>query len=145
MASTISPSEPELVAELQSLRISNPTTGTSKLKALLLEKQPDWAVSEQRLKKVLQQNGLMVSPDASLKAGMAPTSSESGKQSSKKARKYEHPVSKLNTSIDVKVWTEKVEIQMIDQVRGKGLVALSSIEDKETIWKEDPWVLTSEW
>ncbi|KIM23922.1 hypothetical protein M408DRAFT_76772 [Serendipita vermifera MAFF 305830] len=134
---TISPSEEDLTTQLKLLRDSHPTTGVAKLLALLKDEKPEWTVSEKRAKKVLQQAGLMIS--ATLEGKKSAKAGATGA----KPRKY--PVSSMDSKVDAKKWTEKVSIRHFDAVKGKGLVATEHIEEGETIWKEDPWIMTANW
>lgn len=153
---TVSPTEEELAVKLRSLRESHPTTGVAKLLILLRETQPEWSVSEKRLKKVLQQEGLMISSgtvettgevNGAEKTGHGPATAAKAKKSAKggvkKPRQY--PTSSAESKVDPTKWTGKVAIRHFDAVKGKGLVATAHIEGGEIVWKEDPWVLTADW
>jgi hypothetical protein len=168
---SISPTEQELALKLKNLRRSHPSTGVSKLLLLLREIQPGWSVSEKRVKRVLQQEGLMISSgsgsgstgnvetitgevNGAENTGLGPTSTSAstskGKKSTKGGAKKQqrtrrYPISGTDSKIDAKKWTEKVAIRHFDAVRGKGLVATSHIEGGEVVWKEDPWVMTADW
>jgi hypothetical protein len=153
---TISPTEDDLAVKLRSLRETHPTTGLAKLLILLREIQPDWSVSEKRLKKVLQQEGLMISSgnlettnevNGAEKHGnglaTAAKAKKSAKGGLKKSRQY--PTSSAESKVDATNWSEKVAIRHFDAVKGKGLVATAHIEEGEALWKEDPWVMTADW
>src|SRR5689334_5889822 len=75
---TVSPTEEDLALELKSLRESHPSTGALKLLGVLREARPEWAVSEKRLKKVLQQEGLMVSAGITEAGGSAKIAQTNG-------------------------------------------------------------------
>lgn len=130
-SNVISPNEAELVQEVRRLRNEHPTLGATKLLGVLRECKPEWTISEKRLKKVMQQEGLMVVSKQ--------------EHASKSGTEMRHPISKLNSAVDVKKWTKKLEIKQFDAVRGKGLVAIEEIAKDEELWTEDPWVLTADW
>jgi len=167
-SATISPAEEDLTRQLKSLRESHPTTGVAKLLHLLREAQPEWSVSEKRLKKVLHQEGLMISSSGTVdttgakdgtektsdEQGVAASAAAKGKKSGKggggKKRRpayLDYPVSSSSTEshLDPNKWTAKAAVRRFDPVKGKGLVAAAHIEEGETVWKEDPWVMTADW
>jgi hypothetical protein len=123
------PSEVELKAALIKLRAANPTLGIAKIHTLLLSTNPSWTVSEKRTRKLLQSEGLIVTP-----AGTIPRPD---------ARVY--PSSRVIETLDVKKWTSKVEVRYFDKIKGKGLVAKEKIEEGQVVWKEDPFALAPEW
>lgn len=126
---TVTPPEEELRDALVSLKAQNPTLGIAKTHALLLASHPLWAVSEKRVRKVLQSEGLVL--------GGIPVSGDSN------ATVY--PSSRVIPDFNVKKWTQKVEVQYFDQRKGKGLVATVDIAEGDVIWKEDPFILAPEW
>ena len=58
-AALISPEDEDLRSAVIELKGDNPSLGAAKLRALLLQENPTWTVSEARLKKVLQSEGLV--------------------------------------------------------------------------------------
>jgi hypothetical protein len=56
----ISPSEDDLISALKWIRNEYPTIGVARFVPLLKEGRPEWSVSEKRIKRLLQQEGLMV-------------------------------------------------------------------------------------
>lgn len=52
------PSQEELLEAIQKIKISNPEYGIKKVTQQLSEDQAQWTVSEKRVKKLLQANGL---------------------------------------------------------------------------------------
>ncbi|KAJ7607329.1 hypothetical protein FB45DRAFT_846812 [Roridomyces roridus] len=122
-----SPSDEELQTVLSELKNSNPVLGIPKLHALLRAEHPDWAVSEKRTRKIL----------AVLKESAAAAGDDDDGTP--------HPSSELIQGLDVKQWTPRVQVKLFDKKRGKGLVATQKIKAGETIWTEDPWVITPEW
>jgi len=127
MAGNIVPSEEDLKLALRSLRAENPTLGIAKTQVLLLEQHKTWSVSEKRVRKVLQSEGLT----------SAPSSGESAKKI--------WPSSKLNNMLDVGQFSKKIEVKYFDKAKGKGLVAKEDIGEREIIWKEDPFIIAPEW
>jgi hypothetical protein len=55
----VTPSQDELLAELQALKLANPEMGAKKMQAAVKEKNPTWLVSEARVKKVAVEAGLL--------------------------------------------------------------------------------------
>ncbi|KAF8999845.1 hypothetical protein BDQ17DRAFT_1360508 [Cyathus striatus] len=122
---SISPPDDVVKSALVSLKAENPTLGISKIHALLLSTHPDWTVSEKRTRKILQSEGLVVSPNPQ---GISI-----------------YPSSRIVRSLDLRRWTPKAEVKYFDKRKGKGLVATVDIEEGEAIWKEDPYALAPEW
>lgn len=123
---SISPSESELKSSVVSLKESNPTLGIPKFHALLLSEHPTWIVSEKRVRRVLQSEGLVQMPKAKAEAPL-------------------HPSSALIDDLDLTKWTPAVEVKYFDKRKGKGLVAKTPIAEGQTVWKEDPFVIAPEW
>ncbi|KZT61683.1 SET domain-containing protein [Calocera cornea HHB12733] len=137
MSSPISPPDDALIPAVKALRAAQPTLGASKLNALLLKEHPAWTVSEKRLKKILQSEGL------TLTSGAPPTNGKSNKPVTSTQSKY--PASKLNPHLDIPAFTDKVEAVFISEQKGKGLVAKAHISQGEILWREDPFVHAPEW
>lgn len=133
MASTqtpVSPPETELKIVLTALRNENPTLGVPKLHALLLTTRPEWAVSEKRARKILQNEGLILS---------------SGQRNGNATETNSFPKSKLIELLDVSKIADKVEVHYFDERKGKGLLAKQNLAENEVVWKEDPFILAPEW
>lgn len=126
-----SPTENDLKEALIALKVENPSLGISKVHALLLSTHRTWQVSEKRTRKILQNEGLVLSSAAS-KGG----SNDSGKL---------YPSSKLIDDLDSAQWSSKVEVVYFDKRKGKGLIAKEKIAEGEIVWKEDPFLLAPEW
>ncbi|KAG6336301.1 hypothetical protein ID866_2777 [Astraeus odoratus] len=122
----------ELRAALITLKQEKPVLGVPKLHALLLEKNPTWSVSEKRVRKILQAEGLLAN-------------SQGQQQNRNGSLAAIYPSSTLNQSLDVNKWSKKIAVRYFDAVRGKGLVATEKIVEGEVIWKEDPFILAPEW
>lgn len=131
----------ELRAALITLKREKPSLGVAKIHTLLLETNLTWSVSEKRVRKILQEEGLLVN-------GTANTLSESangGKEQNRAGSTRVYPSSSLNQSLDVNKWSKKIEVRHFDAIKGKGLVATEKISQGEVIWKEDPFILAPEW
>lgn len=124
---SVSPPEEELKDALVTLKHQNPSLGISKIYALLLRTYPSWTVSEKRTRKILQNEGLVLSSTPIKRTTIA------------------YPSSRVIPHLDVTQWTNKVEVSFFDQQKGKGLIATSDIEEGEVIWKEDPFIIAPEW
>lgn len=148
----VPPSDEELLPVIESLKQANPTLGIAKFHSLLLNENPQWTVSEKRIKKILGQLGLGPS--------IVDKSSASGGQI--------FPQSQLNQNLKLDQWTcklsssagctsnrphrhsreeliAKVAVKQFGKEKGKGLVATQVIEVGEEVWKEDPFVVAPEW
>ncbi|KAG8679152.1 SET domain-containing protein 5 [Ceratobasidium sp. 395] len=116
----IVPTDDELTKTVISVRAQNPTLGIQKVLAAVLAAQPEWTVSEKRLRKVLQK-----------------LKSEEGADT--------RPKSNLNPALDVTKYTDKVRPVMFGPEKGKGLVAAQDIGAGEVLWREDPFVYAPPW
>ncbi|OJA13935.1 hypothetical protein AZE42_01349 [Rhizopogon vesiculosus] len=125
MFRNIIPTEDEVRKAAIELKTRNSASGVAKIHSLLLDANVSWTVSEKRVRKILQSEGLVRSDSANTKTI--------------------HPSSRLNKSLDVNKWTSRVEIKFFDAIKGKGLVAKEKIAKGEVLWKEDPFVLAPEW
>lgn len=142
----ISPPDDLVIPALRFLRVENPSLGASKLLALLLASNPSWTVSEKRLRKLLQREGLGLSSSTgatTTAAGSIPESSAAKKRDSDDDIGL--PISKINPRLKVDKWTEKVRVEDFGLEKGKGLVATARIEEGDLIWKEDPLVTCPDW
>lgn len=124
------PTEIELRAALVNIKSKNQALGISKIHAVLVSSFPDWAVSEKRTRKVLQQEGLVIS-------------NSSGKIGENEVSVY--PSSRIIPDLDVTKWSTKVTVKYFDKKKGKGLVATTDIGNNEIIWKEEPFIIAPEW
>ncbi|KAL4065513.1 hypothetical protein V8B97DRAFT_1166233 [Scleroderma yunnanense] len=115
----------ELRAALINLKKEKPNLGVAKIHSLLLETNPTWSVSEKRVRKILQTEGLL--------ANSAPEKGD-GKEQHENGTARLCPSSSLNESLDVNKWSNKIEVRYFDAMRGKGLIAT-----------EDPFILAPEW
>ncbi|KAI0315310.1 SET domain-containing protein [Amylostereum chailletii] len=118
-----SPSDEELRSA------DNPALGITRFRALLLAENPNWTLSEARLRKVLQSEGLVNVTQRNASSGPADI----------------YPTSRVIDDLDVEKWTSHVEVKFFDTRKGKGLVAKEKIAEGETIWKEDPFIIAPEW
>ncbi|KAK7055486.1 Set-like protein [Favolaschia claudopus] len=120
---TTSPTDDELQNALTQLKATNPTLGILKLHAKLRADHPDWTVSEKRTRKILALLNPPQKPDP--------------------AKPY--PSSRLVDGLNIAQWTDRVDVRVFDERKGKGLVATQKIKAGETIWVEDPFVIAPEW
>ncbi|KAG8933651.1 SET domain-containing protein 5 [Tulasnella sp. 418] len=136
----ISPSDEDLLTVVHSLRENNGVFGAKSLLSAILASNPTWTLSEKRLRKLLQREGLTLPS--------VPPGLERAKHGSSKAKPtlssdgLEFPHSQMNDDILTRLeqFSKKVEIKFFDAQRGKGIVAKEPIEENEVIWKEDPFV-----
>ncbi|KAF8440011.1 hypothetical protein L210DRAFT_3645933 [Boletus edulis BED1] len=124
--------EEELRAALITLKTENPTLGVVKTHTLLLEAHPTWAVSEKRVRKILQSEGLVATENAK-DNGADPSIATP------------YPISRLNTRLDVTKWSNKIKVHSFSPIKGKGLVATEKISEGDVVWREDPFILAPEW
>ena len=127
------PTETDLKSALIELRAQNPTLSIPKLHAQLLAGHPDWSVSEKRTRKFLQAEGLVLASQTKTQAA------------SDKLPDSLIPASKIIEGLDVAKWSKKIEVKYFNRMKGKGLVAVDKINQGDTVWKEDPFILAPEW
>jgi hypothetical protein len=130
-ATMISPPDEELRAATISLKGDNPSLGVAKLRTLMLQENPTWALSELRLKKILQSEGL-INTQPNTPGGSA-----------KDVTVF--PSSRLVDDLETDKWSSRVDVKYFDKRKGKGLISKDKIAEGETIWKEDPFVIAAEW
>lgn len=134
----LSPSEDELRRALIALRADNPSLGIPKLHALLLSTHSSWAVSEKRTRKLLQNEGLVLTSNHS-------TARSTSDQSAASTDVKKFPLSAVVEGLDISKWTSKIEVKYFDKIKGKGLVAKEKLFQGEIIWKEDHFIFAPEW
>lgn len=120
---SISPSDSELKDTLVALKAANPTLGIAKIHALLRSEHPDWAVSDKRTRKIMQNEGLVAGPSAGIT----------------------FPSFRIAKTLDATKLSSKVEIHYFDKRKGKGLRLVEKVSEGEVLWKEDPFTLASDW
>ena len=152
---SLSPSDEVLKEALKVLRAENPTLGVAKLQALLLTRNPEWIVSEKRVKKCLAAENLLLTPPLPKKTGGKSNSSNtqmnanadiqvSANESPNESAEA-HPTSRIIENLDIMRWTKKVKVIDFGASKGKGLVVTEEIKKGEDVWKEDPFVVAAEW
>jgi hypothetical protein len=129
MSRSVIPTEDEVRKAVIELKARNPASGVAKIHNFLLDANLSWTVSEKRVRKILQGEGLVRSD-----SGIPSTNTNTI-----------HPSSRLNKSLDLGKWTSRVEVRYFDAIRGKGLVAKEKIAKGDVLWKEDPFILAPEW
>ena len=128
------PTDDELKKALVEFRSRNASLGISKLHAELLAEHPEWTVSEKRTRKILQAEGLVL--------GSAQRRPIPAGDSDPEALL---PISKIIHDLDIGKWSRSIEVKYFSRKKGKGLIATAKINQGETIWKEDPFILAPEW
>ena len=56
-----------------------------------------------------------------------------------------YPSSTLVKGLDVSRWMATIEDKFFDKKKGKGLVAKDPISEGQVVWREDPFIIASEW
>ncbi|GFZ44719.1 Vesicular-fusion protein SEC18 [Saitozyma sp. JCM 24511] len=113
------------------LRSQNPSLGIAKLLVQLKIEQPGWAVSEKRLRKILQ--ALPGGADAA-----------NGKHQAASGETVLVAETGLDPTIDVAHIAPKVKVKMFGGGKGKGLVAKEKILQGDVLWQEEPWIATAD-
>ncbi|KAG0174046.1 SET domain-containing protein 5 [Apophysomyces sp. BC1034] len=130
MTEKTTPSEEELTIAIRQLKLENPEMGIKKVAAKVVEDQPAWAVSEKRVKKIMQANSL-VQTTTPVKSGVANDPSI--------------PVSFIDPKLDIQSVSTNIVASMINNVTGKGLLAARDIAKNETIFQEIPFMYFPPW
>ncbi|KAI0252303.1 hypothetical protein BJV78DRAFT_1204339 [Lactifluus subvellereus] len=135
----ISPPEEDLKSTIVSLKKAHPALGIAKLHALLLSENPAWTVSEKRVRRILNAEGLIHQQNRGVAAAA------SGPSPSSTAVSSLYPSSTLVEGLDVAKWTTAIEVEYFGRQRGKGLIAKEPIPEGQVVWKEDPFITAPEW
>ncbi|KAI8359113.1 hypothetical protein EDC96DRAFT_514239 [Choanephora cucurbitarum] len=134
MSEKIIPTEEELVSAIKSIKLEHPEAGIKTVTSQVLTQQPEWQVSEKRVKKYMQSTGLTNSsgtPKEPVKSGLADDPSV--------------PVSYIDPKLDFKSVSDCVVARMVDPVTGKGLFAARDIKKDEVIFTETPFSYFPPW
>jgi hypothetical protein len=118
------PTDDELLPAYRRIKERDPSLGLAKVLAQLKLANPEWAVSEKRLRKVVA--GVQV--DHSSAADEAGLVADTG----------------LDPTIDIANIAPKVKARLFGGEKGKGLVAREKIQQGEVVWQEDPWIVTAD-
>lgn len=129
------PSEEELVLAIQNIKLSTPEAGIKTVTNQILKNEPQWQVSEKRVKKYMQASGLTQSGHT---AGKEPVKSGLADDPSV-------PVSFIDPKLDFNSVSDAVVARMVDQVTGKGLFAKRDIKKDEILFTETPFVYFPPW
>lgn len=137
MAATpsVAPSDKELSPVVTKLRTENPSTGVPKLLQQLKSEHSDWAVSEKRLRKLLQALNL---PSTAVDTAVDSTGGDGDGEKGLVAD------TGLDPSINVGGIAPKVKARIFGGEKGKGLVAREKILQGEVSWSEEPWIVTAD-
>ena len=130
----ISPSEEDLKSTAVSLKKAHPALGIARLHALLLSENPAWTVSEKRLRRILNAEGLIVHQQKQDITASAPSSAVAL-----------YPSSTLVEGLNVAKWSTAIEVKYFGRQKGKGLIAKEPISEGQVVWKEDPFIIAPEW
>jgi hypothetical protein len=139
----ISPPEDDLKSTVISLKEAHPALGVTKLHALLLSENPAWTVSEKRLRRILNAEGLILQQQQQQRGSDIAASGPVPSASSSTVPLY--PSSTLVEGLDVTNWTAAVQVKHFGRERGKGLIAKEPISEGQVVWKEDPFIIAPEW
>ncbi|KAI9020893.1 hypothetical protein CLU79DRAFT_754273 [Phycomyces nitens] len=131
MTDQITPTEDSLVNAVKQLKIDYPEYGIKKIAAKLAEKEPKWAVSEKRVKKVMQAQGLTQTEPVVKKSGVEDDPSV--------------PVSYIDPTLDIASISPNIVAKMVDRITGKGLFAARDIAKDEIIFQELPFAYFPSW
>ncbi|KAG8908244.1 SET domain-containing protein 5 [Tulasnella sp. 403] len=151
MSSTVSPSDADLLAAIVQCQSQdgNANLGASKIHELLLAANPNWIVSDKRLRKTLRFQREQGTENGTIESPKRPPKPKREKGKTKEIPDddgiLKHPTSQLNQDLQIDAWTKKVQVKYFDDVRGKGLVATEDIKAYNHIWKEDPFVYSPLW
>lgn len=135
------PSEEELVSAIQAIKLDAPDAGVKTVTNQILKKEPLWQVSEKRVKKFMQANGLTQTSETSSSSSnkvKAPVKSGLADDPSV-------PVSYIDPKLDFKSVSDAVIARMVDPVTGKGLFAARDIKKDEILFTESPFVYFPPW
>lgn len=134
MSEKVIPSEEQLIEAIRQIKLDLPEAGIKTVTTQVLARSPDWQVSEKRVKKHMQNSGLINKTSAHkqpVKSGLADDPSV--------------PVSFIDPSIDFKSVSDAVVARMVDQVTGKGLFAARDIKKDEILFTETPYTYFPPW
>lgn len=112
------PEEDELVTALNAIKLSHPDYGVKRILTTLGEDQPAWSVSEKRLKKVLQAQGLMNRADAP--AANATSANEPEPEKSGVEDDPSIPVSFIDPKLDLKSVSTSIVVCMKKKKKENG-------------------------
>jgi hypothetical protein len=129
MSDKVIPNEDELVQLIQNIKLEQPEFGIKKVTQEIVEREPQWQVSEKRVKKYMQLQGL-TQGSSIIKSGVAEDPSI--------------PVSFIDPKLDLKAF-EKVVARMVDPVTGKGLFAAEDVKKDDIFFTEAPFVYFPPW
>ncbi|KAI8390334.1 hypothetical protein BD560DRAFT_380673 [Blakeslea trispora] len=133
MTEKIIPTEEELISAIKSIKLEQPEAGIKTVTSHILTQQPEWQVSEKRVKKFMQSTGLTNAPSTKepIKSGLADDPSV--------------PVSYIDPKLDFKSVSDLVVARMVDPVTGKGLFAAQDIKKDQVIFTETPFSYFPPW
>ncbi|KAK0506027.1 hypothetical protein EDD18DRAFT_1342366 [Armillaria luteobubalina] len=144
------PNDETIQSVISSIRSSFPGLGTAKLHTAVIDARPEWkgVVGEKQIRRVIANS--TSKKDAETEGPIKENDALITKTKTKKKKKAKatarvtYPTSSLLPDSALTL-PPAVAVRYFDKQKGKGLVALGRIEEGETLWKEDPWILAPEW
>ena len=143
----VSPGEGDVAEAAKATLAANESLGIGKLCAQILKENPEWTLSEKRLKTILKQAGLKWGDASSSEAQAEPTTNGNGNSSSSKKKKKSGGAAKKGDSTIPSSRLDKdvpmpsgVRAVYFDEVKGKGLVADREFKEGETLFTEEAFV-----
>ncbi len=147
MSATV-PDDETIQSVISSMHSALPGLGTAKLHTAVIDAHPEWkgVVGEKRIRRVMANSKKDAETESPIRENDALTtkSKTKKKKKAKVTSRATYPTSSLlpDSALTLPL---SVAVRYFDKQKGKGLVALRRIEEGETLWKEDPWILAPEW
>ncbi|KAK0465228.1 SET domain-containing protein [Desarmillaria tabescens] len=148
--SAIVPDDETIWSAISTIHSGSPGLGTAKLHTAIIDAHPEWkgVVGEKRVRRVIANSRKDEETEGPIKDDSASTTKPKTKKKKKAKAKASpgetYPSSSLLPDSALTL-PSTVAVRYFDKQKGKGLVALSHIEQGETLWKEDPWIIAPEW
>lgn len=143
----VSPGEGDVAEAAKAALAANESLGIGKLCAQILKENPEWTLSEKRLKTILKQAGLKWGDASSSEAQAELAANGNGNSSSSKKKKKSGGAAKKGDSAIPSSRLDKdvpmpsgVRAVYFDEVKGKGLVADREFKEGETLFTEEAFV-----
>ncbi|KAG7450171.1 SET domain-containing protein [Guyanagaster necrorhizus] len=149
----IVPDDETIQSVISIVQPSLPGLDTNKLHDAVIDAYPEWqgVVGEKRVRRVMANSKKDEEAEGPIKDDNASTITTPKTKKKKKAKakakassRETYPTSSLLPD-SVLTLPPTVAVRYFDKQKGKGLVALRRIEEGETLWKEDPWIIAPEW
>ncbi|KAK0208411.1 hypothetical protein DFS33DRAFT_1496957 [Desarmillaria ectypa] len=148
--SAIVPDDETILSAISIIHSALPGFGTTRLHTAVIDAHPEWkgVVGEKRLRRMIANFKKDEETEGPIKDNSASTTKPKTKKKKKAKAKASpgetYPTSSLlpGSALTLPL---TVAVRYFDKQKGKGLVALRRIEEGETLWKEDPWIIAPEW